>query len=199
MSRILIWSPNYAPELTGIPPLVTDAAEYLADRGHEVEIVTAFPNYPERTIHEGYRGSIWRSERRGKVDVHRSWLRVKPGERFADKILYEASFTALSLPRVIRRARRADVLVCVVPSLLAAAASAGLARGGGGRASSSGGRTSFSLRRARSTASGRSPCARCTALRRPSGSPSVQQTASSPAAQGSSTTSWHRARDPSGS
>ncbi len=131
MSRILIWSPNYAPELTGIPPLVTDAAEYLADRGHEVELVTAFPNYPERIIHEGYRGSIWRSERRGKVDVHRSWLRVKPGERFADKILYEASFTALSLPRVIRRARRADVLVCVVPSLLAAAASAGLARGGG--------------------------------------------------------------------
>jgi colanic acid biosynthesis glycosyl transferase WcaI len=67
------------------------------------------------------------------VAIHRSWLRVRPGESFLDKALYEASFTALSLPRVIRRARRADVLVCVVPSLLAAAASAGVKRAGGSR------------------------------------------------------------------
>ncbi len=133
MSRILVWSPNYAPELTGIPPLVTDACRWLAARGHEIEVVTALPNYPQRRIDPAYRGRLWRSEVLDGVDVHRSWLRVRPGESFVDKALYEASFTALSLPRVLRRARRADVLVCVVPSLLAAAASAGLARGGGPR------------------------------------------------------------------
>jgi colanic acid biosynthesis glycosyl transferase WcaI len=133
VSRILIWSPNYAPELTGIPPLVTDACRWLAAGGHEVEVVTAFPNYPQRRIDPAYRGSLWRSEVLEGVGVHRSWLRVRPGESFLDKALYEASFTALSLPRVTRRVRRADVLVCVVPSLLAAAASAGLARVGGTR------------------------------------------------------------------
>ncbi len=133
MSRLLVWSPNYAPELTGIPPLVTDACRWLAARGHEVEVVTALPNYPQRRIDPAYRGRLWRSDVLDGVDVHRSWLRVRPGESFVDKALYEASFTALSLPRVIRRARRADVLVCVVPSLLAAAASAGLARSGGPR------------------------------------------------------------------
>lgn len=133
MSRILIWSPNYAPEPTGIPPLVTDACEWLAARGHEIEVVTALPNYPWRRIDPAYRGNLWRSEVLDGVEVHRSWLRVRPGESFVDKALYEASFTALSLPRVIRRARRADVLVCLVPSLLAAAASAGLSRAGGPR------------------------------------------------------------------
>jgi len=133
MSRIVFWSPNYAPELTGIPPLVTDACGWLAAHGHEVEVVTAFPNYPQRRIDPAYRGSLWRSELVNGVGVHRSWLRVRPGESFLDKALYEASFTALSLPRVIRRVRRADVLVCVVPSLLAAAASAGLSRAGGTR------------------------------------------------------------------
>jgi len=133
MSRILIWSPNYAPELTGIPPLVTDASRWLAGRGHEVEVVTALPNYPQRRIDLAYRRTLWQSEVLDGVGVHRSWLRVRPGESFLDKALYEASFTALSLPRVIRRVRRADVLVCVVPSLLAAAASAGLARAGGPR------------------------------------------------------------------
>ena len=126
-----MWSPNYAPELTGIPPLVTDACRWLAARGHDVEVVTAFPNYPQRRIDPAYRASLWRSEVLDGVAVHRSWLRVRPGESFLDKALYEASFTALSLPRVIRRVRQADVLVCVVPSLLAAAASAGVSRTGG--------------------------------------------------------------------
>jgi glycosyltransferase involved in cell wall biosynthesis len=46
---------------------------------------------------------------------------VRPGETFVDKGLYEASFAALSAPRVLRRLRRADVVVCVVPTLLSAA------------------------------------------------------------------------------
>jgi colanic acid biosynthesis glycosyl transferase WcaI len=133
LSRILIWSPNYAPELTGIPPLVTDACRWLVGVGHVVEVVTALPNYPERRIDPAYRGSVWRSDVLDGVSVHRSWLRVRPGESFLDKALYEASFTALSLPRILRRLRRSDVLVCVVPSLLAAVAAAKLSRVGGPR------------------------------------------------------------------
>ncbi len=128
MSRILVWSPNYAPELTGIPPLVTDACEWLAGRGHEVEVVTALPNYPDRRIDPAFRGKLWCSERRGGVTLHRSWLRVRPGESFLDKALYEASFAAFSLPNVLRRLRWADVVVCVVPSLLAPTLAATLPR-----------------------------------------------------------------------
>jgi colanic acid biosynthesis glycosyl transferase WcaI len=119
--RILVWSPNYAPELTGIPPLVTDAAEWLQCRGHSVEVVTPVPNYPERRIHDEYRGRLWMSESREGVLVHRSWLRVRPAERFVDKALYELTASTVSLPRVLRRLSRSDVLLCVVPTLLAAA------------------------------------------------------------------------------
>ena len=128
MSRILVWSPNYAPELIGIPPLVTDACDWLAGRGHVVEVVTALPNYPERTIHPRHRRTRSLTERRGAVTVHRSWLRVRPDERFIDKALYELSFATFSAPDVARRVRRADVLLCVVPCLSAALASAALVR-----------------------------------------------------------------------
>ena len=128
VSRILIWSPNYAPELIGIPPLVTDAAEWLAARGHEVDVVTAVPNYPERRIHPQYRGAIWQSATENGVRVHRSWLRVRPEERFVDKALYELSFATFSAPRVLARLRRADVVVCVMPSLLAASIAATVSR-----------------------------------------------------------------------
>lgn len=127
MRELLIWSPNYAPELTGIPPLVTDAAEWLARR-HPVEVVTAMPNYPSRRIDSAYRGRVWCTELRNGVDVHRSWLRVRPQERFRDKAIYEASFSTLSLPLVIRRIHRADTLLCVVPTLLSAAYAATLRR-----------------------------------------------------------------------
>jgi colanic acid biosynthesis glycosyl transferase WcaI len=128
VSRILIWSPNYAPELIGIPPLVTDAAEWLVERGHQVDVVTAFPNYPERLIRPEYRQRFYTSSLEGGVAVHRSWLRVRPRESFLDKALYEWSFALISLPRVVRFSRRADAVVCVVPSLAAAAVAARLVR-----------------------------------------------------------------------
>ena len=126
--RILIWSPNYAPEPTGIPPLVTDAAEWLVARGHSVDVVTALPNYPERRIHPEYRGVLSRSETLNGVRVHRSWLRARPERSFADKALYEVTISTFALPHAVRHARRADVVVCVVPTLLAAAYAAGVAR-----------------------------------------------------------------------
>src|SRR5947207_12499168 len=116
MSHLLLWSPNYAPEPTGIPPLVTDAAEFFVARGHHVNVVTAVPNYPERTIHRDYRGVLWRSETRKGVNVHRSWLRARQERTLLDKALYEATISTFALPNALRFAPRADVILCVVPT-----------------------------------------------------------------------------------
>jgi colanic acid biosynthesis glycosyl transferase WcaI len=126
--RILIWSPNYAPEPIGIPPLVTDAAERFVMRGHSVDVVTAVPNYPERRIHPDYRGVFFRTETLNGVRVHRSWLRARPERSVADKALYELTISTFALPNVVRLARRADVIVCVVPTLLSAVYAAALTR-----------------------------------------------------------------------
>src|SRR5205814_9757951 len=90
--------------------------------------VTAVPNYPERRIHSEYRGALFRSETLNGVNVHRSWLRARPERSFADKALYELTISTFALPNALRFTRRADALVCVVPTLLAATYAAGLAR-----------------------------------------------------------------------
>lgn len=118
--RIVIWSPNYAPEMIGIAPLVTDAAEWLVARGHDVSVVTAMPNYPERKIYAGYRRRAFLHERWGAVELDRSWLWVRPAEGMRQKMVYESSFAMLSAPSVVRKLGQVDVLVCVVPSLGAA-------------------------------------------------------------------------------
>jgi colanic acid biosynthesis glycosyl transferase WcaI len=107
--------------LTGISPLVTDAAEWLARRGHDLEVVAPLPNYPERRIQAEYRRRLWVSELRGGVRVQRTWLRARPDEGFLDKALYELTASTFGLPSILRRLRRADVLICVMPTLLAAA------------------------------------------------------------------------------
>ena len=69
-----------------------------------------------------------RTEIRNGVHVHRSWLRARPERSFSDKTLYELTISTCALPNAIRAARRADVIVCVVPTLLAATYAANLSR-----------------------------------------------------------------------
>jgi len=57
--RILIYSYNYHPEPIGIAPLMTELAEGLVKKGHQVRVVTAMPNYPERKIYQDYRGKFY--------------------------------------------------------------------------------------------------------------------------------------------
>ncbi|MCH5645473.1 glycosyltransferase family 4 protein [Gordonia sp. ABSL49_1] len=42
---------NYAPEVTGIAPYVTDMARRLAARGWNVRVITGYPHYPEWRMH----------------------------------------------------------------------------------------------------------------------------------------------------
>lgn len=62
--RIGLLTQWYAPE-PGPASLPTGLAEGLADRGHEVTVLTGFPNYPHGRIEEG-----WKQGRRLDVDVN---------------------------------------------------------------------------------------------------------------------------------
>jgi glycosyltransferase involved in cell wall biosynthesis len=45
---------------------------------------------------------------------------VRPEERVLDKVLYEFTSSTLALPSVLRLVRQSDVVLCIVPTLLAA-------------------------------------------------------------------------------
>lgn len=114
--RIIVWGINYAPEPTGIAPFNAGLAEWLAARGHEVEMVTTFPYYPAWRKQPGDRGRLYRTERAGGVTVRRCWHYVPERVTALRRMLHEASFLATSLVRMLTL-RRADVLVAVSPPL----------------------------------------------------------------------------------
>jgi len=114
--HILIYSYNYHPEPIGIAPLMTELAEGLVKRGHEVRVVTGMPNYPQREIYDEYRGKWYITEQINGVIIQRSYLRIKSKPNLLDRLLLELSFVFTSLPQAFK-GTRPDVIILTVPPL----------------------------------------------------------------------------------
>jgi colanic acid biosynthesis glycosyl transferase WcaI len=114
--RILIYSYNYHPEPIGIAPLMTELAEGLVARGHEVRVVTGMPNYPERRIYDDYKGKLYVTEERNGVIVQRSYVWIRPRPGLIARMILDGSFVVTSLLQAIR-GWRPDVILSTVPPL----------------------------------------------------------------------------------
>ncbi|BAZ31287.1 group 1 glycosyl transferase [Cylindrospermum sp. NIES-4074] len=115
--RILIYSYNYHPEPIGIAPLITELAEGLVERGHQVRVITGMPNYPQRQIYDAYRGKLYVTEQKNGVTIQRNYLRIKSKPNLIDRLLLELSFVLTSLPKALT-GDRPDVILLTVPPLL---------------------------------------------------------------------------------
>jgi len=114
--RVIILSVNYWPEVTGIGALTTYRAEYLARVGHEVEVCTTFPYYPDWKVPPEYSGKLGRKENRNGVSIVRSYAYVPNPVTSIKRILFEASFIiGVTLRAMLRK--RPDVLLVVSPPL----------------------------------------------------------------------------------
>lgn len=114
--RVLLYSYNYYPEPIGIAPLMTELAEGLVRRGHQVRVITAMPNYPERRIYPGYRGKLYVKETRNGVEIERCFVAVRPKPGLIARALLDGSFSILSFIKAIS-GWRPDVILSTSPSL----------------------------------------------------------------------------------
>jgi len=111
--KIQLWSSNYDPEPTGIAPVSTAWAMAMTARGHEVDVVSAHPHYPEPKW--GSRLLPYREVRDG-VPVLR--LPIFAGRNgFARRIAEQLSFLGwLAVATPFLGLSRRDVVISVTPS-----------------------------------------------------------------------------------
>jgi colanic acid biosynthesis glycosyl transferase WcaI len=114
--KILILSINYWPEVTGIGAFTTYRAEYLAGAGHDVEVCTTFPYYPEWKVPPAYSGTLYASETRNGVHIRRSYAYIPSPATSVKRIFHEASFIA-SVTASAALCESPDVLLVVSPPL----------------------------------------------------------------------------------
>lgn len=132
--NILIYSINYSPEVTGIGKYNGEMAEWLANHGHEVAIITAPPYYPWWQVQPPYRSWAYRTEQINKIKVYRCPLWVPRQPTGTKRLLHLFSFALTSIPLLlIQLFKRPDVIVVLEPTLFCAPTALGVARLSGAR------------------------------------------------------------------
>ena len=121
--RILIYSANFSPELTGIGKYSGEMAAWLVEQGHEVRVVAAPPYYPSWKISSDYRRPWFRRERINGAEVWRAPIWVPKRPRGFVRTLHLLSFATSSFPLMLMQIGwRPDVVFTVAPAFMCAPA-----------------------------------------------------------------------------
>ena len=117
-TRLWILSLNYAPEPMGFAPHATALAEYLAERGHHVTVITGFPFAPQWKRWPEYRGVFSSQAIENKVAVRRvSHFIPRRAGAMSQRVAMEASFCLAAalvlLPQLLNRRARPDAVLYI--------------------------------------------------------------------------------------
>jgi colanic acid biosynthesis glycosyl transferase WcaI len=131
--KILVLSGYYFPETAGAALWVRQLAEDLVTMGHEVTVLTGFPNYPGGRVFDGYRRKIFQREMVGGVRVVRTWAFATPSKAFWPRVAAFGSFCVSSLIGGVLARLRAEVVYAILPPLPLGVSAALLAKWMGAR------------------------------------------------------------------
>lgn len=114
--KILLISHYFPPEI-GAPSarLYEMAKEWLKD-GHEVTVLTGFPNHPTGVIPVEYRGKLSMEENMDGIRVLRSYVYATPNEGFVKKTLGHVSFMFSSVLQNFFKISKPEVVVVSSPT-----------------------------------------------------------------------------------
>jgi glycosyltransferase involved in cell wall biosynthesis len=118
--KILYVSQYFPPEMGAPAARAAELAHYWVQDGHEVTVLTGFPNHPTGVVSAEYRSKLRRlvmRENVSDVNVVRTWLFPFPNRKAYERILNYSSFCA-SASTTGMFVSRPDVLIATSPQLL---------------------------------------------------------------------------------
>ncbi len=117
MSHILFISRHYCPEKAAAAVCVSETAKRLVRSGHQMTVLTTFPNYPTGIVPPEYRGHIIQSEMLDGVRVIRTWCYLFPNKGFFRRVLAQLSFGCLAPWLGWKELGRPDMIIVGSPPL----------------------------------------------------------------------------------
>ncbi len=122
--NILYVSQYFPPEMGAPAARAAELAHHWSQSGHQVSILTGFPNHPTGIVPPVWRSRLRRLtyyEKVGDVDVFRTWLWPLPNRKSHERIRNYASFCISAALRGLT-IPRPDVVIATSPQLLVALA-----------------------------------------------------------------------------
>ncbi len=126
--RIACYSHYFTPEIGAPSARIHEFACQWLTMGHQVQVVTCYPNHPTGKIYPGYVHGLRMMERMDGIEVRRNWTYVTPNKGFLRKTIGHVSFWPSACLLTNRRLEKPDVTIGTSPTFFAPMAAAALAR-----------------------------------------------------------------------
>ena len=114
--RVLVVCQYFTPEITAGAMRMHAFAAGLADRGHEVEVISEVPSHPAGVVAPGYGGRLVDRRQVDGFEVSYVWVRATPSKRARARLANYATYAASAAGAGLFR-RRADVILASSPPL----------------------------------------------------------------------------------
>ncbi len=114
--KILYLNQYFPPEIEPSAAKVHEVGRELVKMGHQVTVITGFPNYPSGTIPSEYRGRLFQREAWDGIQVLRTALFPASTSQFLLRMFGHLSFLISSVLRSLGSGS-CDVIICSSPPL----------------------------------------------------------------------------------
>lgn len=109
--KLLLLTQYFPPEFGAAAARNSEHADFWAGDGHEVEVCTGMPNYPEGIVAESYRGKRYVREEVDGYVVHRSWIYATPNRVVWKRALASLSFMVSAFFCGLFKCQRPDYII----------------------------------------------------------------------------------------
>ena len=114
--RILLYTQYFPPETNAPANRWGYFCEYLAKNGHEITVLTSFPNHPLRKIFPGYKNKWCSQEEKNGVKIFRTWTYISSSLSFLPRLINYLSF-AFSSYLNMRKIPPVDLIIISLPPI----------------------------------------------------------------------------------
>lgn len=116
--KVLYISQYFSPEIGATQTRAFEMAKGLVRNGHQVTVITEFPNHPTGIIPDDYHGKLINRIQMDGIDVIQTWVKASPAKDFRSRLAFYLSFMVMAIWAGLFVARnRFDVLYISSPPL----------------------------------------------------------------------------------
>jgi len=115
--KLLILTQYFPPEIGAPQNRLFELAVRLKQKGVEVTVFTAMPNYPQMEVHATYKGKFYSYEEMDGLHVHRSWIYVSKSKSIFKRLLNYFSFVKTSFLAGWFKLGKFDYILCESPPI----------------------------------------------------------------------------------
>ena len=116
--KILFLTDNFPPEVNAPATRTLEHCKEWVKSGHEVTVITCFPNYPTGIVYPGYKNSLYKVEQIEGMKVIRVWSYMAANKGFIKRIADFVSFSVTSF--IAGLFQKCDIIVATSPQFFTA-------------------------------------------------------------------------------